>query len=72
MASIITLKYSAKCAQCGTKLPAGTKAKFYNSRHIYGLDCHDKTERQPKVSTFTTSGGTFTNCGCEDYPCCGH
>lgn len=26
----------------------------------------------PRVSTFTTSGGTFTSCNCEDYPCCGH
>ena len=77
MAKIITLKYAGKCADCGASLPAGTRAKWYGRGRVYGLDCHERTYntrdgRKPKVSSFTTSGGTFTRCNCEDYPCCGH
>ena len=75
MAKTITLRYAGKCSDCGTPLPVGTRAKWYGRGRVYGLDCHDRNTsdgRAPRVSSFTTSGGTFTSCNCEDYPCCGH
>lgn len=41
MAKTLTLKREAECADCGATLPAGTRARYYNPRHIYGLDCHE-------------------------------
>ena len=37
-------------------------------------DCVDMDYEpiESTVSYFTTSGGTFASCNCEDYPCCGH
>ena len=40
MAKTITLKFAGKCRECGTDLPAGTKAKWYGRGRVYGLDCH--------------------------------
>ncbi len=41
---VIRLKYDAKCADCGARLPAGTQARIYErqdgTRVIYGLNCH--------------------------------
>lgn len=39
--AIITLRYPAKCAECGAVLQSGAKAKYY-ATGIYGLDCHSK------------------------------
>ena len=71
MAKTITLKYQGRCADCGAVLPVGTKALWYGRGRVYGLDCHER-DNKARVTTFTTSSGTFTRCNCEDYPCCGH
>jgi hypothetical protein len=39
---IITLKFAGVCRDCGTPLPAGTKAKWYGRGRVYGLECHEK------------------------------
>ena len=36
----ITLKHDAVCADCGTALPAGTKARWFRNGDVYGSDCH--------------------------------
>ena len=79
MARVISLKYAAVCADCSAPLPVGASAKYYGPGRVYGRDCHTKERlhetrdgRPLSVSTFKTSGGTFTQCNCEDYPCCGH
>jgi hypothetical protein len=46
----ITLKFSGRCYQCGTRLPVGTIAKRYGRGRIYGRTCHTRTTRRP-VST---------------------
>lgn len=48
MAKTITLRYDGYCTECGTFLPAGTRAKYYNRRHIYGLDCHARPQKRRK------------------------
>ena len=60
MARTINLRFPGKCAECGTRLPKGTKAKYYGRGRVYGLTCHsnDSEYKQP--------GGH-----CEDAPCCG-
>lgn len=45
---IITLKHEATCRDCGAKLPAGTRARWYRSGAVYGLDCHERTDTQPR------------------------
>ena len=41
----IVLKFESKCADCGSTLPVGTKAKWYfRSRKVYGVGCHKKSE----------------------------
>ena len=74
------LKYSGNCVNCGDRIPAGTMA-IYNGRGrgVEHIDCNSDNEnyttrdgQSPRVSYFTTSGGTFSRCNCEDYPCCGH
>ena len=76
MSRVITLKYAGRCSDCGSSLPVGARARWYGRGRVYGLDCHDhyttSDGQAPRVSNFTTSGGTFTKCNCEDYPCCGH
>ena len=37
--AMITLRYDARCAECGARLPAGSRAKYY-ATGIYGVDCH--------------------------------
>lgn len=43
MAKTITLKYDARCKQCGAHLPSGTEARYYKRGFIYGLSCHEDT-----------------------------
>jgi len=46
MAKIITLKYPAECADCKARIPAGEKARYYNSRTIYCYGGHKKISIQ--------------------------
>ncbi len=43
---VITLKYDARCQDCGAELKAGTRARIYPTRGgrllIYGLTCHKR------------------------------
>jgi hypothetical protein len=79
MAKTITLKFAGKCADCGTPLPVGTKAKWYGRGRVYGLDCHSKpasNESKYKSHYFyspTTGNEWYQNKNgrCEDAPCCG-
>jgi hypothetical protein len=41
----ITLKYRGCCYQCGTPLPVGAVASWYQRGRIYGRACHAKTSR---------------------------
>jgi hypothetical protein len=50
MARIITLKRAASCADCGTTLPVGTRARWYRNGSVYGLDCHEATPRARRGS----------------------
>ncbi len=44
MAKTITLRYPARCADCGAHLPKGSRARWYGRGRIYGIDCHDRAE----------------------------
>ena len=84
----ITLKREGTCADCGAKLNAGTRARWYRDGRTYGFDCHQQAARPARRSEplgqtysrldpggFYTADGRLlgrTRCGCEDYPCCGH
>lgn len=59
MAKIITLRYPSECKECGTPLPAGTKARWYRRHGVYGLDCHQKQAVASQPSQPSQ----------EDYPC---
>ena len=76
MAKTITLRYAGTCKTCGVRLPVGSQAKWTGHGRVHCLDhygSHTTRDGQaPRVDAFTTSGGTFTRCNCEDYPCCGH
>jgi len=48
MASTITLRYDATCRDCGARLPAGTRARYYKRGFIYGLDCHPRPQKRRK------------------------
>ncbi len=39
----ITLKFEAKCRECGTLLPVGTTARWYGRGRVYGMGCHEDT-----------------------------
>ena len=45
MAKTITLRYDARCKDCGAHLPAGTRARYYKRGFIYGFDCHEQKPR---------------------------
>ena len=75
MAKTIKLKFEGKCADCGTVLAVGTKAKWYGRGRVYGLDCHEKPQSN-KVNHYyspTTGNSWSQRAGgrCEDAPCCG-
>jgi hypothetical protein len=81
----ITLKYSAECRECGSYLPAGSRANYYNKNHIYGLSCHSGELKEKDGNlvdskgnigwVITTASGAevFQNYKgrCIDAPCCG-
>lgn len=88
MAKIIKLKYPGRCADCGARLPVGSRAKWYGRGRVYGLDCHgdsksafQRGDRSPgaiashydRYGVYTPDGSKIgSTCGCIDYPCCGH
>ena len=88
MWKIINLKFAGRCNHCGNKLLKGTRAIWQGSGRVICLGCVDEESQgeesythatnygrdgeKARVSEFTTSGGTFTKCNCEDFPCCGH
>ncbi len=39
-ARTITLKFAAKCRDCGADLAKGTTARWYGRGRVYGLTCH--------------------------------
>jgi len=39
---VITLKFAGHCRECGAKLPAGSRARWYGKGRVYGLDCHKR------------------------------
>jgi len=57
MARIITTKYPARCADCGTELPIGTTVKYYGHGKTYGMDCHAKGEAPNLVTTLENAAG---------------
>lgn len=85
---IITLKYDARCRQCGAGLRAGEKARWYGRGRVYGLRCHGRNgtafsrgDRSPGArashydpyGVYSVDGERLGSaCGCLDYPCCGH
>ncbi len=49
----IETKFDSRCADCGSPLPAGTRVKWYwNSRKVYGIDCHTKEESRRVQTTY--------------------
>lgn len=44
MAKTITLKYAGVCADCGARLPAGSRARWYGRGKVYGLTCHARRD----------------------------
>jgi hypothetical protein len=83
----ITLKRAANCQECGARLPVGTRARWYRSGKVYGLECHAKRDtgyqegeplgltysRYDRYGIYAHDGTKLgSSCGCEDYPCCGH
>lgn len=50
MAKIITLRYPSECKECGTPLPAGTRARWYRHHGVYGLNCHQKQAVAPDTT----------------------
>ena len=39
---LITLKREAVCDDCGSDIPAGSKARWYRDGKAYGLTCHEQ------------------------------
>lgn len=39
----ITLRYPAKCRDCGAQLKKGTRARWYGKGKVYGNTCHELT-----------------------------
>lgn len=40
MPGLIITQYDSTCRDCGAKLPAGSKARYYGRGYLYGVDCH--------------------------------
>ncbi len=49
MARTITLRYDATCLDCGTKLAAGERARYYGRGRVYGTECHEQPGSVPGV-----------------------
>jgi len=69
MAKIITLQYAGHCADCGTELPAGTRAKWYGRGRVYGLNCHSKNGSKADYSFRNPGGRSALRNGKRCYPC---
>jgi transposase len=63
MAKTLILKRDATCADCGAHLPAGTKARYYGPKHIYGRDCHEDTRTTQPRERHVENGHVFANEG---------
>ncbi len=50
----ITLKYESVCRDCGAKLKAGARARYYGPGRVYGLDCHTRA-KAPTVRQIDTN-----------------
>lgn len=61
MAKTISLKYPAACAECGTSLEVGARARWYGRGRVYGIGCHPGLSSDRRVRAAR----------CEDAPCCG-
>ncbi len=44
--SLITLKYPARCKDCGAALAKGQRARYLGRDRIYGLTCHGRDDRR--------------------------
>lgn len=69
MAKTITLKYAGRCADCGTRLPVGTRAKWYGRGRVYGLDCHSRGNERADYSFRDPGGRSALRNGPRYYPC---
>jgi hypothetical protein len=47
---LITLKRDGVCADCGSEVPAGSKARWYKNGTIYGLTCHEQIKPEKKAA----------------------
>ena len=53
----INVKFESRCADCGSILPVGTKAKWYfRSRKVYGIECHTKEQSTYRPRTAYEAG----------------
>jgi len=68
-------KYAGACADCGSELPAGAKARYYGRGRLYGIDCHEdtaKTSAAPPILAALTeaaaaAGSAYVNYAAEFY-----
>lgn len=47
---LITLKREAVCEDCGSDIPAGSKARWYRNGKVYGLTCHEQIKPKKKAA----------------------
>ena len=45
---VLSLRYAATCADCGARLEAGARARYYGPRQVYGVDCHANGNPEPR------------------------
>jgi len=68
-------KYDGSCADCGSELPAGSKARYYGRGRLYGIDCHEdaaRTDSGPPILAALTeaaaaAGSAYVNYAAEFY-----
>jgi hypothetical protein len=68
MAKTLTLKYDAKCKDCGADLPAGSKARYYGRGRIYGIGCHEDTRPNKGKSNGNGSPRALTQWESDNWP----
>lgn len=68
MAKTLTLKRDAVCADCGAELIAGTLARYYGPKHIYGLECHEQKPKAKAKSNGNGSPRVLTELELENWP----
>lgn len=72
--TVIVVKFATSCADCGTPIMVGEKARYYGPGKSYGIGCHESKGRATVNGRGFNKDGTErfnTPCGHEDYPCCG-